>query len=97
MFVTSQELGENEGMFFVFPNAQIRRFWMKNTVIPLDIAYLDPDGVIVNILTMEPLDESGYLSARPAQYALETGAGWFARNGVKPGDRVDLGRLKKSF
>ena len=96
MFVTKEGLGEDEGMIFVFENSAFRKFWMKNTLLPLDIAYLKEDGAIINILTMEPLDvETPYRSTGPARYALETHAGWFEKNGVKPGDKFDLSTLKR--
>ncbi len=95
MFVTKDQMGENRGMIFVFPDLDYRGFWMKNTIIPLDIAYLRSDGVIINILTMSPLDESTYRSEEPAQYAIEMHAGWFDQNGIRPGDRVDLSPLAR--
>lgn len=93
MFVTASELGEDDGMIFVFDEPSQQKFWMKNTIIPLDIAYLKPDGEIVNILTMKPLDESEYPSAGPAQYAVEMNAGWFERHQVKAGAKFDLSAL----
>lgn len=84
------DLGENEGMLFVFPNSQIRSFWMRNTYIPLDIAYMDPDFVIVDIKQMEPEDETLIDSARPAMFALETRQGWFERRGISVGDRAQV-------
>jgi len=71
-------------MLFVFESSRVLSFWMRNTFIPLDIAYIDAAGVIVDIQRMEPLDESKqYISAAPALYALEVNAGWFEKNGVK--------------
>lgn len=95
MFVKGDELGENEGMVFVFSNSEPLSFWMKNTMIPLDIAYLDASGKILNILQMQPLDESPHPSAGPAQYAVETHEGWFKRNGVRAGDKFDLSELSQ--
>ncbi|MGI8924677.1 MAG: DUF192 domain-containing protein, partial [Fimbriimonadales bacterium] len=60
MFVKYDQLGANEGMIFVFPDELPRSFWMKNTLIPLDIAYLKSDGTVLNILLMAPLDMSAY-------------------------------------
>lgn len=94
MFVSADELGENQGMIFVFGIEGELSFWMKNTIIPLDVAFLKADGTIVNILTMRPLDESKYSSAGPVKYALEMNAHWFARNGVKAGDKVNLKGLR---
>ncbi len=81
------ELAEDRGMFFVFEEEQELSFWMRNTLVPLSIAYVDSDGRIVDIQDMEPLDESGYPSAEPAQYALEVNQGFFEERGVEVGDR----------
>ena len=84
-----EELPENQGMLFVFEVSQIMSFWMRNTFIPLDIAYISETGEIVDIQRMEPLDESvNYVSAKPALYALEVNAGWFEKNGIKVGSQV---------
>jgi len=85
------ELAENLGMLFVFESTQVLSFWMRNTFIPLDIAFIDAAGVIVDIQRMEPLDESKqYISAMPALYALEVNAGWFENNGLKRGSKVQF-------
>jgi uncharacterized membrane protein (UPF0127 family) len=83
-------LAEDAGMLFVFPGERRRSFWMKNTLIPLSIAYIDGDGGIVDIQDMQPLDESTYPSAAPAQYALEVNQGFFEERGVQVGDEADL-------
>jgi hypothetical protein len=84
-----ENLPENQGMLFVFPHQQTLSFWMRNTYIPLDIAFIDEAGSIVDIQRMEPLDESKqYVSAAPALYALEVNAGWFAKHGIKIGATV---------
>ncbi|MBA3724961.1 MAG: DUF192 domain-containing protein [Armatimonadetes bacterium] len=93
MFVEDGELGADEGMIFVFPDEQYRSFWMKNTLIPLDIAYLKSDGTILNIVRMEPLMEIGYPSEGLARFAVEMKAGWFEKNGVKHGARFELSGL----
>lgn len=86
-----EELAENRGMLFVFESTQILSFWMRNTFIPLDIAFINAAGAIVDIQRMQPLDESkNYISAAPALYALEVNAGWFEKNGVKVGSRVQF-------
>ncbi|MFQ5675950.1 MAG: DUF192 domain-containing protein [bacterium] len=85
------ELAENRGMLFVFESPQILSFWMRNTYIPLDIAFIDANGVIVDIQHMEPLDESiNYISSAPALYALEVNAGWFEKNNLKTGSQVQF-------
>ena len=84
-----EDLAENEGMLFVFPSTRILSFWMRNTFIPLDIAFISDDGAVVDIQHMEPLDESKrYISQAPALYALEVRAGWFEKNKIKVGSRV---------
>jgi len=84
-------LDEDCGMLFVFEESAPRSFWMKETYIPLSIAYLDEGGSITNIEDMAPLDLSSVRSTIPARYALEMNEGWFERNGVRAGDRIDLG------
>lgn len=84
-----RSLPQDEGMLFVFEEPQMLDFWMKNTYIPLDIAFISSDGEIVNIEAMKPLDEGPrYRSKRPARYALEVNQGWFAGKGIKPGHRI---------
>ncbi len=68
----------SHGMLFVFPEREQQCFWMKNTLIPLSIAFLDDQGAIVNIADMQPLSEDSHCSARPVRYALEVNQGWFA-------------------
>ena len=84
------ELAENAGMLFVFEEEQPLAFFMRNTLIPLSIAYINAEGVIVDIRDMEPLDETPIPSAEPAQYALEVNHGFFAEHGVEVGNRVEL-------
>ena len=93
MFVTDDQMPEDRGMLFVFPDVDYLSFWMKNTLIPLDIAFMRSDGTIVTIHTMSALDEQTYRSTEPAQYALEMHAGWFDHHGVRVGDRIDLSPL----
>jgi uncharacterized membrane protein (UPF0127 family) len=81
-------LAAESGMVFVYPNARPRSFWMRNTCVPLSIAYIDAEGTIVSLADMQPLDENGVPSGPPAQYALEMEQGWFARKGVSVGDRI---------
>ncbi len=81
-------LPENRGMFFVFPYPQRLSFWMKNTYIPLSIAYIGGDWVIKEIYDLQPLDTTPVISRLPVQYALEVNRGWFERHGVGVGDTV---------
>lgn len=90
MNITEAELPEDHGMIFVFPFDWTRSFWMRNTVMPLDIAYIRSDGTIVKTHTMEPFRESGYPSIEPARFALEVRAGQFAQWGVVEGDHVEI-------
>lgn len=80
------ELAENEGMLFVYDNMAPRSFWMRNTYIPLDIAFLDREQRIVDIQQMEPQDEEFTDSAAPAMFALEVRQGWFESRGIEVGD-----------
>jgi len=81
-------LPADHGMLFVFAEPQPLGFWMRNTYIPLSIAYIDADGRIVNVADMAPRDESSHPSNGPALYALEMRKGWFADKGLGPGARV---------
>ena len=81
-------LGQNAGMLFVFEEAGIQCMWMKNTLIPLSVAFLDDSGAIINIADMRPQTEEPHCAARPARYALEMTRGWFAERGIKPGAKL---------
>ena len=82
------ELGKNQGMLFIFDGTQTQAMWMRNTLIPLSVAFMDEQGVIINIAEMQPQTETVHASTAPARYALEMSAGWFANVGVKQGDRI---------
>ncbi len=82
-------LPENRGMLFIFDAPKILRFWMKNTYLPLSIAFINADGVIVNITDMNPKTTNIHDSAAPAKFALEVNQGWFRRNSIDPGMRVE--------
>jgi uncharacterized protein len=85
-------LVEDQGMLFIYEEEQKLSFWMKNTLIPLSIAFIDSEGRIVDIQDMKPLDDDppDYVSAKPAQYALEVNQGFFEERGVEVGDRAEL-------
>lgn len=85
-----KEMPENEGMLFIFSSDKILRFYMKNTLIPLSIAYLDRNGTIEEIYDMYPLDETAVSSKWPVRYALEMNQGWFERHRVAVGDTVQF-------
>lgn len=82
-------LATDHGMIFVFAQSEPLAFWMRNTFVPLSIAYIDSKGVIVNIVDMKPQDESTHPSAGPAMFALEMKQGWFKERGIVAGDKVD--------
>ena len=84
-------LKENDGMLFIFEVEQKLNFWMKNTLIPLDIAYINKDGFINEIYSMKALDVSvTYNSMKPAMYALEVNSGWFEKHNIKTGSKIEL-------
>jgi uncharacterized membrane protein (UPF0127 family) len=83
-------LDDDEGMLFVFETSDYRNFWMKNTYIPLSIAYISKEGLINEIHDMNPLDERVTRSLKPAMYALEMKRGWFARKNIYQGCKIDL-------
>jgi len=86
-----ESLLANHGMLFVDRHEQVREFWMKNTTIPLDIAYLDSGGRILEIHQMDPVEpERRYSSGIPARYALETHRGWFHSKGIQIGHTAVL-------
>jgi len=81
-------LRPDHGMLFVSQRAEPQAFWMKNTFIPLSIAFIAPDGRIINIDDMAPQDENLHWSRGPVLYALEMRKGWFAERGIRAGDAV---------
>jgi uncharacterized protein len=85
-------LPEDRGMLFVFDREQELTFWMKDTLIPLSVAFMDSEGRIVDIQDMKPLDDDPphYVSAEPSQYALEVNQGFFEEHGIKVGDSAEL-------
>jgi uncharacterized membrane protein (UPF0127 family) len=84
----------NQGMLFVFPNADRHCMWMRNTFLPLSVAFLDEEGRILNVEDMQPQTENNHCAAGPARFALEMNLGWFSGKGVKPGVRI--GGIEKS-
>jgi uncharacterized membrane protein (UPF0127 family) len=81
-------MAEHHGMLFVFPRAGIECMWMRNTLLPLSVAFLDDKGSILNIEDMQPQTTTNHCAARPARYALEMNLGWFARRGLVRGHRI---------
>jgi uncharacterized membrane protein (UPF0127 family) len=83
-----REMPTQEGMLFVFDEPSQQCFWMRNTLIPLSIAFLADDGTVVNVADMKPQSDDSHCSAKPVRFALEMNQGWFAKRGVKPGTRI---------
>jgi len=83
-----KQMGRDDGMLFIFDEPAYHAMWMKNTLLPLSVAFLDAQGTILNILDMEPQTEDTHISAGPSIYAIETNKGWFAGKKVKAGDKV---------
>jgi uncharacterized protein len=86
-----EDLPQNQGMLFIFPESRPETFWMKDTQIPLSIAFLDDSGKIINIQDMAPMQTDVlYPSSGPAKYALEVNQGWFKRHEIEVGDPVAI-------
>jgi uncharacterized membrane protein (UPF0127 family) len=83
-----KQMPSNAGMLFIFDQPGEQCMWMKNTLIPLSVAFLDDDGRIINIEDMAPQTLDSHCARRPARYALEMNSGWFSGRGVKPGTRI---------
>jgi uncharacterized membrane protein (UPF0127 family) len=83
-----KHLGQEEGMFFIFETEDYHAFWMKDTLIPLSIAFIDKSGRIVDIADMKPLSLDSHSPPKPILYTLEMKKGWFSKNGIKVGDVV---------
>ena len=83
-----REMAQHEGLLFVFDGLERRCFWMKNTLLPLSIAFIADDGRVVNLADMQPQSEESHCSAEPVRFALEMNQGWFAKRGIKPGARL---------
>lgn len=81
-------LPADQGMLFVFPEERRHCMWMRNTHIPLSVAFIDDNGTIVNIADMRPDTEEDHCAARPVRYALEMNSKWFQKRGVAPGSRI---------
>jgi uncharacterized protein len=89
------KMDANEGMLFAFESAAEQCFWMKNTLLPLSIAFLADDGQVVNVEDMAPQSLNAHCSKRPVRFALEMNQGWFAKRGIKPGSRLQGGPLRQ--
>ena len=80
-----KSMAQGAGMVFVFDEVADHCMWMKNTLIPLSVAFVDERGEIANIADMQPLDETTHCAARPVRFALEMNQGWFKKRGISPG------------
>ena len=83
-----KSMAEGSGMVFVFDENAPHCMWMKNTLIPLSVAFIDESGAIINIADMQPHSEQSHCASRPARYALEMNKGWFAQRGIKAGAKL---------
>ena len=83
-----QSMPANQGMLFVFTQAERHCMWMRNTYLPLSVAFLDESGRIINIANMQPQSEDNHCAGAPARFALEMNQGWFAAKGIRPGQRI---------
>jgi uncharacterized membrane protein (UPF0127 family) len=83
-----KSLGPNEGMLFVFDESTTHCMWMKNTLVPLSVAFLDESAHIINVADMAPHSEASHCATRPARYALEMQRGWFSERGLGPGTEI---------
>ena len=82
-------MAPQQGMLFVFTENNRHCMWMRNTLLPLSVAFLDEQGQILNIEDMEPQTENSHCAAKPARFALEMNKGWFAQKGIKPGSKLN--------
>lgn len=89
-----REMPPQRGMLFVFDHENTHCMWMRNTLLPLSVAFIDAKGVIINIEDMKPQTEDNHCAKIPARYALEMNAGWFVQRGIKPG--MKLGGMDKA-
>lgn len=83
-----RSLPAGQGMLFVFRQPERHCMWMRNTYVPLSVAFLDRDGHILNIEDMQPESETNHCAAKAASFALEMNLGWFADKGIRPGTRI---------
>jgi len=83
-----KSMAQGAGMLFLFDEPAAHCMWMKNTLIPLSVAFIDDRGQIVNIADMQPLDEATHCALRPVRYALEMNQGWFKKRGISPGTLI---------
>ena len=90
-----RSMAVNHGMLFIFAKTDRHCMWMRNTLIPLSVAFLDGQGKIINIEDMKPQTEDNHCAASPARYALEMNLGWFSSKDLKPG--LQIGGIEKTL
>ncbi len=84
-----KEMPQHEGMLFVFEYPSQQCFWMKNTLLPLSVAFVSDDGTIANIDEMKPQTLDSHCSVKPVRYVLEMNQGWFSKKGIKAGAKLE--------
>jgi len=83
-----KEMPQNEGMLFVFEQASVQCFWMRNTLLPLTAAFVADDGTIVNLADMKPQSDESHCSKKPVRFVLEMNQGWFAKRNIQAGFKL---------
>ena len=83
-----KEMAQHEGMLFIFEEPAVQCFWMRNTYLPLSVAFVADDGRIVNVVDMQPLSLASQCSTAPVRYVLEMNQGWFAKRSIKAGAKL---------
>jgi uncharacterized protein len=83
-----KNMSDSEGMLFVYPQPHITGMWMKNTLIPLSVAFIDDKGVIINVEEMKPETLDAHMAKAPAKYSLEMNSGWFKKRKLGPGTKI---------
>jgi len=83
-----KEMPQNEGMLFVFEQAGVQCFWMRNTLLPLSAAFVADDGTIVNLEDMKPMSDDSHCSKKPVRFVLEMNQGWFAKRNIQAGFKL---------
>ncbi len=83
-----KSMPQHQGMLFVFTQQNTHCMWMRNTLLPLSVAFLDEDGIVINVEDMQPQTEDSHCARRPARFALEMNLGWFRERGIKSGSKI---------
>jgi uncharacterized membrane protein (UPF0127 family) len=83
-----KEMPQNEGMLFIFEQASVQCFWMRNTLIPLTAAFVADDGTVVNLVDMKPMSDESHCSTKPVRFVIEMNQGWFAKRNIQAGYKL---------